>query len=211
MHFDLSGIRGGSIRPIRGNVMKELLARSWWMLALQGSVAVLFGLLAVLWPGLTLLSLVALFAAYAIISGGVALYGAVTNRTMDKGWWLILLLGLVSVAAGVLAIFYPGVTALVLVLLMGANALVTGVLQIAVAIRLRKVVRNEWLLILAGIASIVFGAVVLVFPGAGALALVWLVSFYAVLSGVLLLSLAFRVKGWKGRDDALADHLQSAH
>jgi uncharacterized membrane protein HdeD (DUF308 family) len=72
-------------------------------------------------------------------------------------------------------------------------------------------VRNEWLLILAGIASIVFGALVLVFPGAGALALVWLVSFYAVLTGALLLSLAFRVKGWKGTADALADHLQSAH
>ena len=191
--------------------MKELLARSWWMLALQGSVAVLFGLLAVLWPGLTLLTLVALFAAYAIISGAVALYGAVTNRTMDSAWWLILLLGLVSLAAGVLAIFYPGLTALALVLLMGANALVTGILQIAMAVRLRKVVRNEWLLILAGIASTVFGALVLVFPGAGALALVWLVSFYAVLSGVLLLSLAFRVKGWKGTADGLADHLQSAH
>src|ERR1700704_1815813 len=138
MHFDLSGIRGGSIRPIRGNVMKELLARSWWMLALQGAVSVLFGVLAVLWPGLTLLWLVALFAAYALIGGAVALYGAVKNRTMDKGWWLILVLGLVSVAAGVIAIFNPELTALALVLLMGANALVTGVLEIAVAIRLRK-------------------------------------------------------------------------
>jgi uncharacterized membrane protein HdeD (DUF308 family) len=191
--------------------MKELLARSWWMLALQGLVAVLFGMLALLWPGLTLLWLVALFAAYAIISGAVALYGAVTNRTMDKGWWLILLLGLVSVAAGVLAIFYPDLTALALVLLMGVNALFTGALQIAVAIRVRKAVRNEWLLVLAGIASIVFGGFVLAFPGAGALALVWLVSFYAVLSGVLLLSLAFRVKGWRSKDDAVANHLQSAH
>jgi uncharacterized membrane protein HdeD (DUF308 family) len=191
--------------------MKELLARSWWMLALQGLVAVLFGMLALLWPGLTLLWLVALFAAYAIISGAVALYGAVTNRTMDKGWWLILLLGLVSVAAGVLAIFYPDLTALALVLLMGVNALFTGALQIAVAVRVRKAVRNEWLLVLAGLASIVFGGFVLAFPGAGALALVWLVSFYAVLSGVLLLSLAFRVKGWRRKDDAVANHLQSAH
>src|ERR1700704_3224636 len=131
--------------------MKELLARSWWMLALQGSVEVLFGLLALLWPGLTLLTLVARFAAYAIISGAVALYGAVKNRTMDRGWWLILLLGLVSVVAGVLAIFYPGLTALALILLMGANALITGVLQIAVAIRLRKMVGNEWLLVLTGV------------------------------------------------------------
>ena len=189
--------------------MKELLARSWWMLALQGLVALLFGVLAVLWPGLTLLWLMALFAAYAIISGGAALYGAVKNRTMDRGWWLILLLGLVSVAAGVLAIFYPGLTALALVLLMGANALITGVLQIAVAIRLRKMVGNEWLLVLTGVASIVFGVVVLVFPGAGALALVWLISFYAVLSGILLLSLAFRVKGWGSKDSGLGDRLRT--
>jgi len=189
--------------------MKELLARSWWMLALQGLVALLFGVLAVLWPGLTLLWLVALFAAYAIISGGAALYGAVKNRTMDRGWWLILLLGLVSVAAGVLAIFYPGLTALALVLLMGANALITGVLQIVVAIRLRKMVGNEWLLVLTGVASIVFGVVVLVFPGAGALALVWLISFYAVLSGILLLSLAFRVKGWGSKDSGLGDRLRT--
>jgi uncharacterized membrane protein HdeD (DUF308 family) len=111
----------------------------------------------------------------------------------------------------VLAIFYPDLTALALVLLMGVNALFTGALQIAVAIRVRKAVRNEWLLVLAGIASIVFGGFVLAFPGAGALALVWLVSFYAVLSGVLLLSLAFRVKGWRRKDDAVANHLQSAH
>jgi uncharacterized membrane protein HdeD (DUF308 family) len=189
--------------------MKELLARSWWMLALQGLVALLFGVLAVLWPGLTLLWLVALFAAYAIISGGAALYGAVKNRTMDRGWWLILLLGLVSVAAGVLAIFYPGLTALALVLLMGANALITGVLQIVVAIRLRKMVNNEWLLVLIGAASIVFGVLVLVFPGAGALALVWLISFYAVLSGILLLSLAFRVKGWGSKDSGLGDRLRT--
>jgi uncharacterized membrane protein HdeD (DUF308 family) len=189
--------------------MKELLARSWWMLALQGLVALLFGVLAVLWPGLTLLWLVALFAAYAIISGGAALYGAVKNRTMDTGWWLILLLGLVSVAAGVLAIFYPGLTALALVLLMGANALITGVLQIVVAIRLRKMVNNEWLLVLIGAASIVFGVLVLVFPGAGALALVWLISFYAVLSGILLLSLAFRVKGWGSKDSGLGDRLRT--
>ena len=92
--------------------MKELLARSWWMLALQGIVALLFGALALLLPGLTLLWLVALFAAYAIITGAVALWGAVKNRTMDKAWWLMLLLGLVSVAAGALAVVYPDITAL---------------------------------------------------------------------------------------------------
>ena len=134
--------------------MKELLARSWWMLALQGIVALLFGALALLWPGLTLLWLVALFAAYAILSGGVALYGAVKNRTMDKAWWLILVLGLVSVAAGVLAVFNPGLTALALVLVFpgaGALALVwlisfysmlTGILLLSLAFRVKGWVKD---------------------------------------------------------------------
>src|SRR3979411_2817585 len=176
--------------------MKELLMRSWWMLALRGAIAILFGILALLWPGLTLLFLVAMFAAFAVLSGAVAVVGAVKNRDSDKGWWLILLLGLISIGAGAIAVFYPDLTALALVLVMGANALITGVLDIAVAIRLRKVGRGEWLLVLTGLASIVFGVLVLMFPGAGAFALVWLISFYAVFTGTLLLTLAFRVRTW---------------
>src|ERR1700716_2553172 len=157
--------------------MKELLMRSWWMLALRGVIAILFGILALLWPGITLLVLVGMFAAYAILSGAVSIIAAVKNRDSDKGWWLILLLGLISIGAGVIAVFYPDLTALALVLVMGANALITGVLDIAIAIRLRKVMRREWLLVLAGFISIAFGVLVFMFPGAGALALVWLVSF----------------------------------
>jgi uncharacterized membrane protein HdeD (DUF308 family) len=96
----------------------------------------------------------------------------------------------------VIAILSPGLTALALVLVMGANALIVGVLDIAAAIRLRKVIQGEWLLILAGIASVVFGVLVLLFPGAGALALVWLISVYAIVTGVLLLALAFRARAW---------------
>lgn len=174
--------------------MKDLVAPSWWMFAWRGAVALLFGVLAILWPGLTLLWLVAMYAVYAIFGGGVAIVGAVKHRQRDRGWWLILLLGLVSVAAGILAIFYPGLTALVLVLLMGASALVTGILDIAFAIRLRKVIKHEWLLILSGVVAIIFGLLVLFFPGTGALALVWLISFYATFTGVLLLALAWRVR-----------------
>lgn len=174
--------------------MDRLLKRSWWALALRGVAAILFGLLAVMWPGITLLVLVGFFAAYAFITAAVSMYAAVKNRQSDKGWWLLLLLGLVAFASGVLSLIYPAVTALVLVLLMGANALVTGVLDIAMAVRLRKAIRNEWLLGLAGLVSIVFGAMVMIFPGAGAIAMVWLVSFYAVLTGVLLLALAVRMR-----------------
>jgi uncharacterized membrane protein HdeD (DUF308 family) len=179
--------------------MDQLLLRSWWMLALRGTAALLFGILALIWPGMTLLVLVALFAAYALISGGVSIVAAVRNRNSDTGWWLILLLGIVSVAAGVIAVFNPDITIFVLVLLMGANAIVTGILDIVVAIRLRKRIEREWLLVLAGVVSLVFGVLVFLFPAAGALAMVFLVSFYASLSGILLLALAFRARKWVRR------------
>jgi uncharacterized membrane protein HdeD (DUF308 family) len=166
------------------------------MLALRGVIALLFGILAFVWPGLTLLWLVALFAAYTLLGGVVSFIGAVQNRRSDEEWWLILLFGLVRIGAGVIAIWHPDLTALVLVLVIGANALITGVLDIIVAIRLRKAIRGEWLLILAGVASIVFGVLVFLFPGAGALALVWLISMHAIVTGVLLLALAFRARAW---------------
>jgi uncharacterized membrane protein HdeD (DUF308 family) len=175
--------------------MDELLRRSWWVLALRGVVGILFGVLALVWPALTLLVLVALFAAYAVVGGVASVVGAIRNRASDRYWWLILLLGLVSIAAGAIAVFHPMLTTLVLVLVMGANALITGALDIAVAIRLRTVLRREWLLVLAGIASVVFGVLVLLFPDAGALALVWLISFHAIFTGILFLGLAFRVRG----------------
>jgi uncharacterized membrane protein HdeD (DUF308 family) len=175
--------------------MNDLMQRSWWVLAIRGAAALVFGILAIAWPGITLLVLVAFFAAYAFVSGVVYVVGAVRNRQSDKGWWMLLLLGLVAIAAGAIAVFNPAITALVLVLLMGANALVTGILDLAIAIRLRKEIRNEWMLVLTGIVSIVFGVLVFLFPGAGALAMVWMVSFYAVLTGVLLLTLAFRLRG----------------
>src|SRR5437016_13120850 len=169
----------------------EMISRSWWMFAWRGAVAVLFGVLALVWPGLTLLWLVALFAAFALLSGGAALIAGIKNRKSDEDWWLALLVGL---AAGVIAILHPNLTALVLVLWMGANAIVTGILDIAMAIRLRKVIRGEWLLILTGIVAISFGVLVFLFPAAGALALVWLISFYAILTGVLLLVLVWLLR-----------------
>lgn len=172
--------------------MRALLARSWWHLALRGAAAVLFGVLALLWPGVTLLFLVALFGAYALLSGIAVLAGALRNRD-QPGWWLLLLLGLVSIAAGVVTVFYPGITALALVIVMGVNAIFSGVLDIAMAIRLRREMRGEWLLALAGVVSILFGAVVLIAPGAGALALVWLIALYAIAIGVLLIALGLRV------------------
>jgi uncharacterized membrane protein HdeD (DUF308 family) len=173
------------------------------MFAWRGVVALLFGVLALAWPGLTLLWLVALFAAYALIGGGISVVAGIKFRKSADYWWLALLLGLVSLGAGVIAILHPGLTALVLVLLMGANAIVTGVLDIALAIQLRKAIRGEWVLVLAGLVSIAFGVLVFLFPAAGALAMVWMISVYAIALGVLLLIAAWRARklpeqSWRG-------------
>ncbi len=175
--------------------MNDLLGRYWWMLALRGAIAILFGVLALIWPGLTLLSLIILFAVYALFGGVVSLVGAMKNRKANKDWWLLLLLGLAGIAAGVIALAYPALTGLVLVLLIAANALVTGVLDIVLATRSgNKFKQDKWLLIASGAASIVFGVVALLYPGAGALALVWMISFYALLTGALLLTVAFNIR-----------------
>lgn len=174
--------------------MNESLLRSWWILALRGVIGILFGVLALLWPGLTLLALVSLFAAYALLTGAISIFGAIRNRNRDDEWWLLLLMGLVGVGAGVLALIHPSLTTLVLVLVIAANALVTGVLDIAAAIRLRKAMHGEWLLILNGVASIIFGVLAFLFPTAGALALVWMISLYAIVTGVLLLAVSFRLR-----------------
>ncbi|RZI40886.1 HdeD family acid-resistance protein [Herbaspirillum sp. HC18] len=174
--------------------MNDSIAQSWWVPALRGVIAVLFGALALMWPGLSLLAFVTLFAAYALAGGVVSVIGAFRNRKTDDEWWLLLILGLVGIGAGIVAIVHPAMTALVLILVIAANALISGVLDIASAIRLRKSINGEWMLILNGIVSIVFGVVAFLMPAAGALALAWMISFYAVLTGILLLSTAFRLR-----------------
>jgi uncharacterized membrane protein HdeD (DUF308 family) len=174
--------------------MRSLFQQAWWALALRGVAGIAFGVLALLWPGITLLTLVALFAAYALITGIAAVIGAVRNRRADEDWWLMLLVGLVGIGAGIISLIQPALSGLVLVLLIGANALVTGVLDIVAAIRLRKAIKGEWLLALNGIAAVVFGVLAFLFPAAGAVALVWMISAYAIVTGALLLTLAFRVR-----------------
>lgn len=183
--------------------MNELLSRYWRALALRGAIALLFGALAVSMPDLTLLWLIMLFAAYALISGVVSVIGAVKNRKSDEDWWLFLALGLVGVGAGVMTIVHPALTGLILVLVIGANALITGVLDIALAIRARKIIQDKWLLIASGAASIVFGVITFLFPDAGALALIWLIGFYALITGTLLLALAFKLRARASASNAI--------
>lgn len=177
--------------------MDQLLERAWWMLILRGTVALLFGTLASFWPGLTLLLLITFFGAYAIASGVVAIVAAIRYRATHTGWWVLLLLGICSIGAGVIAARVPGITALVLVAVIGANALITGVFDLIAATRLHRGLRYAWTLVLTGVLSVLFGVFVLLFPGAGALALVWLIGVYALLTGALLVVLGITVRAWR--------------
>lgn len=174
--------------------MVGALSRNWWMLALRGVVAVIFGILAFIWPGLTLWALVYLFGAYVLIDGVAALVSAFTGRDVDDRWWVLLLEGLAGIAAGLVAFIWPGMTAFVLLYLIAAWAIVTGIIEIVAAIRLRKEIEGEWVLALSGLASIIFGVLMVIWPGAGALAVVWLIAAYAIFFGILLIFLAFRVR-----------------
>lgn len=175
--------------------MSQGLARNWWVVALRGVLAIFFGILAFIWPGLTVLSLVLLFGAYALVDGLFAVIAGISSYGRNKRWWAMLVVGLAGIALGVLTMIWPGTTALVLLYFIAAWAIVTGIFQIVAAIQLRREITNEWALILGGALSVLFGVLLVVFPGAGALSLTWMIAAYAVLFGVLLIALAFRIRG----------------
>jgi uncharacterized membrane protein HdeD (DUF308 family) len=174
------------------------LAQNWWLLLLRGIAAILFGILAFAWPGLTLLTLIFLWGAYTIVDGICALWATFTGGAggMAPRWWLAIV-GVAGIIAGLLAFAWPGVTAFVLLLFIASWAIVTGLMQIIGAIRLRKEIEGEWLLVLSGALWVLFGLVLFAQPGAGALALVWLIGWSAVIIGVLYIVLAFRLRSHK--------------
>ncbi len=174
--------------------MLTQLTRNWWVVALRGVVAILFGVLALVWPGLTLEILVLFFGAYALVDGAFAIVAVATNRAGHDTWWVLLLEGLVGIAAGIITLLRPGLATLVLLYVISFWAIVTGVLEIVAAIRLRKEIQGEWLLALSGIVSLVFGVLLLLFPAAGALTVGWLIGVYAIVFGAMLLSLGLRLR-----------------
>jgi uncharacterized membrane protein HdeD (DUF308 family) len=178
--------------------MLATLSRYWWVLALRGVVAIIFGVLAVIWPALTLFTLVLLFGAYAFVDGIFAVVAGITSRERDQRWWATVLEGVAGIIFGVLTFVWPGMTALVLLYFIAAWAFVTGILEIVAAVQLRKVITNEWMLILGGIVSIIFGVLLALFPGAGALGLTWMIGIYAIVFGILFIILAFRLRGMAG-------------
>ena len=172
-----------------------VLSRNWWLVALRGLAAIVFGVLAFVWPAITLWALVLLFGAYMLVDGIFAIVAAVRAAGREARWWLLLIEGVLGVLAGLVAAFWPGLTALALLYFIAAWAIVSGILEIAGAIRLRREI-GEWALGLSGALSLLFGVLLVVIPApAGLLSLVWLIGAYALAFGVLLLVLAFRLRG----------------
>jgi uncharacterized membrane protein HdeD (DUF308 family) len=169
--------------------MLEAMARNWGAFAFRGAVAIVFGILAILWPGATVRVFVLLLAAFALIEGVINVAAGIRGR---EGWAIFE--GVVSVIAGVVMLAWPAITALVLLYLVAVWAIITGVARIVAAIQLRRVLRNEWLLVGSGLASVIFGLIAAIFPGAGILALVWLLAAWLIVLGVLLVALALSLR-----------------
>jgi uncharacterized membrane protein HdeD (DUF308 family) len=176
-----------------GGPLLPTLARYWWLILLRGIAAIVFGVLAFIWPGITLVTLILFWGAFMLVDGVLALANAIMGGGMGSRWWLALV-GLAGVAAGVMTFLWPGVTALVLLWFMASWAIVLGIFQIVGAIQLRKEIDNEWTLILSGVVSVLFGVILFVAPGAGALGLIWVIAAYAIIFGVLMVMAGLRLK-----------------
>jgi uncharacterized membrane protein HdeD (DUF308 family) len=176
----------------------SILSRRWWLLLLRGLAAIAFGVSIWVRPAISLAALVLLFGAYATVDGVFGVWTAVSGRKVHEDWLMLLLEGLLGIGVGVLTFLVPGITALALLFYIAIRAIGTGVLEIGVAVRLRKEIRGEWTLILAGLASIVFGFLLVARPAAGALAVLWLIASYSIVFGGLLLILAFRTQQLAG-------------
>jgi uncharacterized membrane protein HdeD (DUF308 family) len=170
------------------------LVKNWWAVALRGAAALVFGILTALWPDISLTALVLLFGSFAIVYGVFNIITAVRRRRGERRWWALLLEGLVSVAVGTVTLIMPDLTALALVYVIAAWAILTGILEIAAAIMLRPHIRGEWWLALAGVLSVAFGAVLAIWPGVGALALVLWIGAYAIVLGIVLIALGFKLR-----------------
>lgn len=194
----MSHVQSGPGMPLAGRVLLGALAENWWLLLVRGLVAIAFGVIALLWPGITLISLTYLWGAYVLIDGIFAIWAAIVSEGGDTSsrWWLGIG-GVVSILAAAVAFFWPGMTAFVLLMFIAAWAIIIGVLEIYGAIQLRKVIDNEWWLILSGLLSIAFGVILFAQPNTGALALIWVIALYAIFFGCLLVGLAFRLRKYK--------------
>jgi uncharacterized membrane protein HdeD (DUF308 family) len=172
------------------------LVRNWWLVLLRGFAGIIFGVITFIAPHVSLITMVFVFGAYAFIDGVLALVSLLARRGPDKPWPVLLLEAAAGIAAGLITFFRPGITALGLLGVIAAWAFITGVLEIAAAVRLRKVIAREWLLAIAGVVSIALGVLLVVFPAAGLLTVVLWTGAYAFVFGVVLVALAVRLRAW---------------
>ncbi|MDI9549444.1 MAG: HdeD family acid-resistance protein [Chloroflexota bacterium] len=175
--------------------MLKMMTGKWWVLLVRGIAAILFGLAAMVWPGLTIGALIIMFGAFAIVDGVGALFAAFAHRGEAQYWWATALEGVVGIVLGILVMVWPGISAIALLFWIAAWAIVTGVFEVVSAIQLRKEISGEFWLILSGVLSILFGIFAFIRPGAGALAVIWVIAIYAIVFGITLIMLSFKVRG----------------
>lgn len=182
----------------------ETLSLNWWAVVLRGLWAVLFGIVLLVWPGISLVVLVLIFGAFAIVDGIFSLISAFRRSRADERWGPLVFVGITGILAGLAAWFWPGITAIALTFLVGAWAIVTGILSIFAAVDLRNFIRGEFWLGLAGALSILFGILIYLQPVTGAITLVLLIGIYALLLGGSLIGLGFRLRSLEHRREAHA-------
>ncbi len=174
--------------------MGDLLSRAWWAVLIRGVAAVFFGILALSWPGLTLVLLITLFGVYALVEGVATVFASLRMRAKESPWVWLLIQGLASTLLAFVVFLWPGLTAVLLLFLIAAWAMVNGICDVLASFRLRKQIEGEWVLAVTGILSLLLGIVLLARPGAGALALIWVIGIYALVFGILRLALAVRIR-----------------
>src|SRR6266851_1566605 len=172
----------------------ETLKRHWWVPVIRGIAAIIFGVIAFAYPGLTVATLVLFFGAWVLIDGIFRIVGAIGHRASDPDWGWHLVIGIVGIIVGLLTFHAPQITALALIIYIAAWALMIGASEIVLAIKMRREIKGEWFLILMGLASIVFAILLLWNPVAGAAALIWIIAWYAVITGVLAIIFGLRLR-----------------
>ena len=189
-------VGSAALNPFQDQQMVRNLAQNWWALVIRGAAGVLFGIAALVWPPAAVAALVLLFGAYALVDGIFNIVAAVRAPAQGRRWGWLMFSGVIGIATGLIAFFFPGITALALVLLVASWSIVTGLAEIVAAIRLRKLIRHEWLLILSGLLSVAFGVLLFLVPAAGAVALaIWIGAFMLVF-GALLIAFGVRLRSW---------------
>ncbi len=176
------------VRPVL-----QALADNWWLIFLRGAAAIIFGILSMIWPGISLVTLILLYGIFALADGILAIVAAIRGGSQGSRWWLALV-GVIGIAAGVVTLSWPGISGIVLLFCIAAWAVVTGVMQVVGAFVARHEIEGEWWLIAGGVLSVLFGLLLFMRPGTGALALVLLIASYAILYGAILVAFSLRLR-----------------